>query len=144
MNSIAKEILNKYNKANQFGDLIKMNYTMESPGKISYTIKVTPKLLATPKAMHGGAIAGFMDAVIGVAALSAVAHEGKVVSTIEYKINFLKPAVLNDHLVGEGIVINKGKRIIVAEGKISNQNKELIATAIGTLNAYPIEKSDFI
>jgi uncharacterized protein (TIGR00369 family) len=118
-----------------------MTYEVESPGKVTYRLKVTPDLLATPIAAHGGAIAGFMDAIVGVAALSAVASLNKVVSTIEFKVNFTKAALLNDELKGIGEVITLGNRILTVRGDIYNQNNELIATSLATLNAYPVEKS---
>jgi uncharacterized protein (TIGR00369 family) len=119
-----------------------MELTVVEPGKISYKMEVLPKHLATPTAIHGGMISAMMDAVIGVAALSVVAEENKLVSTIEFKISFLNPAFLGDILTGEGTVDKKGNRIIYASGEIKNQDKKIIAKSIGTLNAYPIEKSD--
>ena len=98
--------------------------------------------MATPTTIHGGMIAAMMDAVIGVAGLSAVAQEGKLVSTVEFKISYYNPALLGDTLTGKGKVEKKGNRIIYASGEIYNQNNKIIAKALGTLNAYPIEKSD--
>ncbi|MDC0313720.1 PaaI family thioesterase [Flavobacteriales bacterium] len=78
----------------------------------------------------------------GVAALSAVEAENKAVSTIEFKINYLSTVFLGDKLKGVGVVLRKGKRILLAEGKIYNQKNELVATATGAFNAYSFEKSD--
>ena len=58
------------------------------------------------------------------------------------KLNFLHPAFLNDDLIGVGKVLKEGKRIIVVEGKIYNQDNVLLAVSIATMNAYPFEKSD--
>jgi uncharacterized protein (TIGR00369 family) len=138
-----QKLIELYNKNNHFGTLLGMEFELIKPGEIKYFLQVKKELLATPTAMHGGAIAAFMDAIIGVAALSAVAEEQKVVSTVEFKINYLKPAIINDRLIGTGKVIQKGNRIIITEGKIYNSQNEIIAIATGTLNAYPFEKSDF-
>jgi len=119
-----------------------MKLTIIKPGEISYKMEIVPKHLATPTTIHGGMIAAMMDAVIGVAGLSAVAQEGKLVSTVEFKISYYNPAVLGDTLTGKGKVEKKGNRIIYASGEIYNQNNKIIAKALGTLNAYPIEKSD--
>tara|TARA_B110000305_G_C19024207_1_gene440758 strand:- start:52 stop:474 length:423 start_codon:yes stop_codon:yes gene_type:complete len=135
-------ILDIYNKYNNFGRFLDMDYTVVTPGHIEYNMVVKEVHLATPTAMHGGAMAGFMDCVLGVTALSAVEAENKVVSTIEFKINYLSVVLLGDELKGVGIVLRKGKRILLAEGKIYNQNNELVATATGTFNAYSFEKSD--
>ncbi len=137
-----KKLLEIYNKVNQFGNENGMKLTIIKPGSISYEMEVLPKHLATPTTIHGGMIAAMMDGVIGVAGLSAVAQEGKLVSTVEFKISYYNPAQIGDILTGKGIVEKKGNRIIYASGEIYNQNNKIIAKALGTLNAYPIEKSD--
>lgn len=137
-----KKLIKLYSHFNLFG--IENNFKLRviQPGEIQYEMKVLPKHLATPTTAHGGVVSALMDSAIGVAALSAVAAENKVVSTIEFKINYFKPALLGDALTGKGKVEHRGKRIIHASGEIYNQKGELIAKALGTLNAYPIEKSD--
>ncbi len=134
------DIIESYNQFNEFGRYIGMSFEIIEPGKTLHHIKINKDLLATKTALHGGVMAAFLDAVAGISALSLVKDSGKVVATIEYKVNFLKPVFLNDVLKGEGNVINEGKRIIVSEGKVYNQNGILVATAIGTFNAYPYEK----
>ena len=135
------DVLSIYRKINNFGRLLDMDFEEISEGNIIYHLKVTEDLLATPTTIHGGALSAFMDAIIGVASLSIFAKENKLVSTVEFKINYLMPALLNDQLKGVGKVIKKGKRIVITSGEIYNQNNELIAIATGTLNAYPIEKA---
>ena len=137
-----EKLINIYNKVNQFAKDNGMKLTIIEPGKISYEMKVLPKHLATPTAIHGGMLAAMMDAVMGVASLSAVALDNKLVSTVEFKISYLNPALLGDLLTGNGIVDKKGNRIIYASGEILNQENKIIAKAMGTFNAYPIEKSD--
>ena len=137
-----KKLLEIYNKVNLFGNENGMKLTIIEPGSISYEMKVLPKHLATPTTIHGGMVAAMMDGVIGVAGLSSVAQEGKLVSTVEFKISYYNPALVGDILTGKGIVEKKGSRIIYASGEIYNQNNKIIAKALGTLNAYPIEKSD--
>jgi len=137
------KILELYNKTNQFGKLFGMTYEVLEPGNIVYKLKVTQPLLGTPTVIHGGALAGFMDAIIGVAALSITSEKGKAVSTVEFKINYLRPIYLDDELKGLGTVLSEGKRIIVAKGEIYNQNEELVAISTATLNAYPLEKSGY-
>jgi len=135
-------ILEIYNKYNNFGRFFDMHYKVIEAGHIEYYMEVKEDLIATKNAMHGGALSAFMDGVAGIAALSAVVDEGRLVSTIEFKINYLQPVYLGDKLKGIGKVLRKGKRVIFSEGKIYNQNNELIATASGTFNSYPFQKSD--
>ena len=133
-----------YNKINNFGRLLDMKFEVSEPGRVIYSMPITEDILATTSAAQGGAMAAIKEAKIGVASLSAVAEEGKLVSTVEFKINYLKPAFLNDQLRGFGKVIKKGKRIIISQGEILNQKDELLAICTGTLNAYPVEKNDIL
>lgn len=137
---IMNEILETYDKTNEFGRFFNMTYQIIQPGEVVYSMTVTENLLATSTSMHGGALAGFMDAIVGVTALSVSSLKGKVVSTIEFKINYLKPIFLKDDLTGKGAVISEGNRIIICRGEIFNQKNELVAIATSTMNAYPFSK----
>ena len=137
-----EKLLEVYNQVNHFGKENGMKLTIIKPGEIEYEMEVLEKHLATPKVIHGGMVAAMMDGVIGVAPLSLVASEQKLVSTVEYKINYFRPAFLGDTLTGRGRVDYRGKRIIHSSGEIVNQKGEIVAKAMGTFNAYPFEKSD--
>ena len=137
-----EKLLEIYNQVNQFGRENNLELEIIKPGEIIYKMKVEAKHLATPTAAHGGVVAAMMDGVLGVAALSIVAEEGKLVSTVEFKISYYAPAFLGDTLIGKGTIDKKGNRIIFASGEIKNQKGDTVAKATGTFNAYPFEKSD--
>ncbi|MCB0400498.1 MAG: PaaI family thioesterase [Flavobacteriales bacterium] len=137
-----EKLIEIYNQVNQFGRENGMKLEIIAPGEIEYRMEVSSKHLATPSTIHGGMIAAMMDGVLGVAALSAVAQEGKLVATVEFKISYYQPALVGDLLIGKGKVDKKGNRIIFAEGEIFNQHHQTVAKASGTFNAYPFEKSD--
>lgn len=138
-------LIDKYISQNHFGKSLGMNFKIIEPGHIHYYLKIEDKHLATPNAAHGGVISALMDALLGVTGLSAVEKEHKVVSTVEFKINFLSPALLNDQLIGIGRVEQKGNRLLVISGDIicENRNNQIIAKGIGTFNAYPAEKAGY-
>lgn len=136
-------IVQGYIKANNFGRLLNMDFDISQPGKVIYHMDVTPELLATPVAAHGGSICALMDATMGVCALSQVIPLGKVVSTIEMKISFLSPGIKGDRLTGKASIIKDGRRLLFVEGEIRNQDGKLIAFATGTFNSYPAEKAGF-
>lgn len=125
---------------NRYGKLIGMDFEILEPGKVEYSMAITPDLLATPVSAHGGAIASLMDATVGVAALSKVCESGCVVSTITLSMQFLVPARKGDQLIATGTVTKAGKRLLFVSGTISNQDGVELATAQATLNAYPAEK----
>lgn len=142
-NFLEHPIVKGYIAANQFGKLLEKEFEIVAPGEVIYHLRVKEKHLATPFAAHGGAIAALMDATMGVAALSQVIQDNKVVSTIEMKISFLNPAKLHDELTGTSKIIKSGRRILFVEGLIENQDGKKIAVATGTFNAYPMEKAGF-
>lgn len=84
-----------------------------------------------------------MDGVLGVAALSLAVESERLVSTVEFKINFFKPIQPGDVLLGYGKVIFEGKRLMGSEGTIfrANHHDEVVAKGLGTFNAYPADKN---
>jgi uncharacterized protein (TIGR00369 family) len=138
-------LVDKYIANNHFGKLLGMDFKILAAGLVEYYLTIKTDHLATPHAAHGGVIATLVDAALGVAGLSIVHIENKVVSTVEYKTNFMSPAFLNDTLVATGRVEQKGKRILIISCDVvaSNRNNTLIAKALGTFNAYPAEKAGY-
>jgi uncharacterized protein (TIGR00369 family) len=126
--------------------MLGMDFKIIEPGIVHYALTIEERHLATPLAAHGGVISALMDGLLGVTALSVSAQEHKIISTVEFKINFLAPALLGDTIQGIGKVEHQGKRLIIVSGDISctTRNKVLIAKAIGTFNAYPAEKAGYV
>lgn len=142
-NYLNNPIIQGYISSNRFGELLGMDFEILSPGEVLYHLPITEKLLATPRAAHGGAISALIDATMGVGALSCVIADGKVVSTIELKVSYLCPALLGDRLTGTAQVIKAGKTLIFVEGKIQNQRGETVAFGTATFNPYPATKAGF-
>lgn len=133
-------VIQQYIRWNVFGKLLGMDFTIPEQGKVIYTMTIGPDHLATPVASHGGAVAALMDATLGVACLSSVCEDDRVVSTVSLSMQFIAPAKLGDRLEAHAEVVKAGKRLLFVEGKIRNQRGELVATGSGTMNAYPIDK----
>jgi uncharacterized protein (TIGR00369 family) len=134
-------IIQKYREYNLFGAFIEMDFAFDQNGDLSYIMPISEKHLATPVTAHGGAIAAMMDGLMGVKGLSLVAHEMKVLSTVEFKISYFMPVRLGDILQGKAYVLKQGKKIIFLEGEIFNQNNELVAKGSGTFNTYDAFKA---
>jgi uncharacterized protein (TIGR00369 family) len=101
--------------------------------------------LSSPGTCHGGVVAGLMDAALGAAALSLAFTAGELVSTVEFKINYLHPVRLHDHLVARAIVEHNGKTLVVSSASISCPTRDnvVVARGMGTFNRYPADKRDF-
>ncbi|MES2133092.1 MAG: PaaI family thioesterase [Bacteroidota bacterium] len=139
-------IIEQYIKDNNFGRVVGMEFKIVEPGIVHYFLTINETHLSTPRATHGGVIAAMMDGVLGVAALSKTVLENRIVSTVEFKINYLAPSLLGDELFGVGKIENAGKRLIITSGDImcTNRNNIVIAKAMGTFNAYPVEKAGYV
>ena len=91
--------------------------------------------------IHAGLIATMADHTAGYAAFTIVSENFRIL-TIEFKINFLKPAYGNA-LKCRSKVINRGKQIIVSESKVydvRDNSEKLVAKGMITLMAVPEEK----
>ena len=142
MDNFREALIKKYSSTNRFGKVLGMELTKFEKEGIEYKMKVVADHLATPTTAHGGVIAGYMDGILGVAALYASSEHGNLVSTVEFKINYLAPVFKGDILIGKGVVVSAGKRIIVTKGEIINEKSgHQVAIATGTFNSYPYEKS---
>lgn len=144
-NNMPQTLIEKYIENNFFGKLLGMDFTIVTEGQVEYRLKIARNHLATPQAAHGGVISALVDAALGVAGLSAVYKENKVVSTIEYKLNFLSPALLDDILVARARVDQKGNRLLIISCDVvcENRNNQFIAKAMGTFNAYDASKAGY-
>lgn len=138
-------LIEKYIAYNHFGKLIGMDFNIIREGYVEYNVIINKNHLATPKSVHGGVIAALIDGALGVAGLSKVAKENKVVSTVEYKTNFMNPARLSDELKAIAIVEQQGKRLLIISCDVfaTNRNNIIIAKALGTFNAYDAAKAGY-
>ena len=90
--------------------------------------------------IHAGLIATMADHTAGYSAFTMVSEDYRIL-TIEFKINFLKPAY-GSALKCRSHVINKGKQIIVSESKVYDvrgKSEILVANGIVTMMAVPAE-----
>lgn len=128
-----------FKKFNQFDQANGFEFEIHSPGNITYHMTVQEKHLSSPPTAHGGSIAGFMDCVLGLAALSLSITRSELTSTVEFKMNFIKPVQLGDKLIGSGKVIHAGKSLVISSAEIRCKD-QLIAMGQGTFNLYPMSK----
>lgn len=125
--------IKRYNEGNLFGKENNLVLNILEKGHIEYTMQLEDKHMALPNVVHGGSIAGLMDAILSVAAFSIVAEDNKQVATVEFKINYLKAVKKKEILKGIGKVIKNGKRLMVTQGEIFDESGDIIAIGTGTI-----------
>lgn len=88
--------------------------------------------------IHAGVMATMADHTAGYSAFTVVPEDMQIL-TIEFKINFLRPAA-GDALVCRSKVIREGRQIIISESEvfdIRQGSESLVAKAMVTLMAVP-------
>lgn len=107
-------------------------------GECALVLPARPDLCQQNGFFHGGAVSAFVDVSGGYAAWS-LAEPGHNVLTVEYKTNFLKPAV-GTRLIGHGKVKRGGRSLTVTEVDIYGERDgalSLCACALQTLMTLP-------
>jgi len=80
--------------------------------------------------MHGGAIAGLVDAAVSVAVRSACTG-GEGVATVSLTVNYAGPG--RGTLVARGRALRVGRSIATAEATVTDASDALVAHAIATV-----------
>lgn len=83
--------------------------------------------------LHGGILCAVADTAMGFAYASTL-EEGETFTTLEMKINFLKP-VWKARLRAVGRVIKGGRTIGLVECDVTDENQRLVALASSTCMA---------
>ena len=81
------------------------------PGRCAVALPFSEKVGQQHGFFHGGVIGAVADTAGGYAALSLLPAGSEVV-TLEYKVNFLRPAA-GDRLLAEGSVLRAGRSVTV-------------------------------
>lgn len=139
-----KQFIELFKSINKFDLENGLSFEIHSPGSITYRMQIQEKHLSSPQTAHGAIIAGFMDCVLGLSALSEAITKSNLTSTVEFKINYIRPVKMGEEIVGTGHVVHKGKSLIIAHGEIRLPTGELVAMGQGTFNTYPFSKKDFL
>jgi uncharacterized protein (TIGR00369 family) len=106
------------------------------PGLCETEIVIRPEMRQQHGYVHAGVVSTIADHTAGGAARS-VTGESDVV-TVEFKINFVRPA-FGPKLLARGRVLNQGKRLIVAQAEVIDSGSEKVV-AVLTETLQVIEK----
>jgi uncharacterized protein (TIGR00369 family) len=110
--------------------LVGFTMTEVEPGRAVFEMDAGPQHASPLGTVHGGVICDLVDGAMGVAHAAAL-DEGETFTTLELKINFMKP-VWSGHLRAEGKVIKAGRTIGLVEGRVTDGSGSLVAYATST------------
>lgn len=73
--------------------------------------------------IHGGVVAAFFDYACGAAVFSTMSPDD-FASTVEIKVNYLRPLNVGERLIAETRVVFRGKRICVIHGFVYKDGED--------------------
>jgi uncharacterized protein (TIGR00369 family) len=101
-------------------------------GKATMILPYRKELRNSMGVVQGGILAVLADVAGGVSLYSVLTDPlGVTIPTIEFKLNFLRPA-LEEDTIARGRVTHHGRRIAVCQVDVSTENGTLLATGIFT------------
>jgi uncharacterized protein (TIGR00369 family) len=112
------------------GDLIGMRMVEADAGRVVFELEAGPQHSSPPGTLHGGILCDIADAAMGCATLSQL-DDGVSFTTVELKINFLKP-VWSGRLTAVGEVIKAGRTLTLCGCRITDEGGSLVAHATST------------
>lgn len=96
-------------------------------GRVIVTATPNDTHLNPAGTVHGGFAATLLDSCMGLAIWSTL-EKGVGQTTIEFKISLVRPITPETGLIrAEGIVLNRGRRVGTAEGRITDGKGRLLA-----------------
>lgn len=108
-------------------------------GRVVVAIVPTDAHLNPFGTVHGGLTATLLDSCMGLAVLSTL-EKGWGQTTVEFKVSLLRPITPDTgRIQAEGTVLNRGRRIGTAEGKVTDSQGRLLAHATTTCLIFTAE-----
>jgi acyl-CoA thioesterase len=114
----------------RFWSTLGMTLIEAGGGRASVRLPFGPHLANGADVMHGGAVFAAADAATGVAAMGLLAS-GETLTTIEMKINFIRP-VPDGEIVADALILHRGRSTAVGEADVRDAEGRLVAKALAT------------
>jgi uncharacterized protein (TIGR00369 family) len=112
------------------GRLIGFRVTEVERGRAVFELDAGPQHTNPMGTLHGGILCDLADAAMGIAYASTL-EEGESFTTLELKINFLKP-VWRARLTAVGRIVKRGKTVGMTECDVTDEEGSLVARASST------------
>lgn len=101
--------------------------TEATRGRVVVTAEPGDDLLNPAGTVHGGFSATLLDSCMGLAIQSTL-EKGQGSTTLEFKISLVRPITPETgEIKAEGLVLNCGRRVGTAEGRITDSKGRLLA-----------------
>ena len=118
--------------------LIQMDLVEAEPGRVVFTCTPDESAYNPIGAVHGGLVCTLLDSVAGCA-LHTTLPQGKGYTSVEIKVNYLKPVrASSGTLTAVGTVVKAGSRVGFTEGVVTDASGAVVATATSTLLVFDL------
>ncbi len=116
-------------------ELLGARISEAEPGRVVVELNAGPQHRHGGGVVQGGVITQIADAAMGMS-LATLQDDGMWNTTIELKINFIRPAI-EGRLRAVGRVIEMRKSLLFSEADVFDQDQRLIAHASSTCMPVP-------
>jgi len=100
-------------------------------GRVRFELPIEERHTSPPGSAHGGVLVDVADAAMGCAYGTLLA-EGDTWTTVELKVNYVRPAWPGQTVYAEGRVVNAGRTLALTECDVRNGDGKLLARASST------------
>jgi uncharacterized protein (TIGR00369 family) len=114
-------------------DLLGIDRVSFGDGKCTMKLEAGDQHANPMGTIHGGILCDLADAAMGMAFFTTCA-DGETFTTLELKINFLRP-FWTGTLLAHGRVVSRGKTVGLTECDVVDESDRLIAKATSTVMA---------
>jgi uncharacterized protein (TIGR00369 family) len=112
-----------------FNDLLGIRLVEEHEDGVTIEMPIREELLNSNRVVHGGATASLVDAALGIAI--TLKWQGRLISTVEMKLNYLRPA-MEGKLTARSKFVKTGKTIIVGTVEVVDDDGRAVAVGLLT------------
>ena len=116
-------------------DLLGWKIISQEPGLIRAEFVAKEEFRNPKGAITGGILAAMLDMIISAAVRSSLRPNQRPRATLEMKVNFIS-AAQPGKLLSEGRIVHAGMSVAFAEGTLTTEDDQLIATGSATMRIY--------
>jgi acyl-CoA thioesterase len=132
-----ESLLNWMETKNPFWSLLGMEIIEIKKGWAKIRLPFSEKLANGIGVAHGGAIFSPADSAVGMALIGLINRDENI-STLEMKINYLRPFTSGE-IVAEAKIVHKGTMTAIGDVEVKDEKGNLIAKGLAT---YAITKKE--
>jgi uncharacterized protein (TIGR00369 family) len=113
-----------------FAKLVGIELETVAPGVAVMSFEIREELMQNNRVVHGGAIASLIDSAMAFAIIPLLADDEST-TTVDLTINYLRPLRIG-RATATARVLRAGRRVIALSAEVTDDAKDLAATALST------------